>query len=279
LRNKVASFIFDYNTAEAVLLASCLLINLAGICFDSSRFSATVINMPGRKAEYDSLAFAVICVIFLSLIFWIVSLSTDIALVLSPQAVNSCLGGLGKARKGLVARAQKSLKMGKASSSAGKRLSAKSAFGDGIDMEDPNSVKTEINQYALNKMSSKGNTSESYVLNLKKQHEDDVMLIQELRSQLDARNNVSMSRTVTRPQASTKKSFTPVDVSRSDNPLMNTASGAYIEADFPSTTVQKSVESSLQSDEKRSKMELFKAKMKAKASSKALGGAEKEEGF
>jgi hypothetical protein len=101
LRNKVASFIFDYNTAEAVLLASCLLINLAGICFDSSRFSATVINMPGRKAEYDSLAFAVICVIFISLIFWIVSLSTDIALVLSPQAVNSCLGGLGKARKGL----------------------------------------------------------------------------------------------------------------------------------------------------------------------------------
>jgi hypothetical protein len=60
---------------------------------------------------------------------------------------------------------------------------------------------------------------------------------------------------------------------------MNTASGAYIEADFPSTTVQKSVESSLQSDEKRSKMELFKSKMKAKASSKALGGAEKEEGF
>jgi hypothetical protein len=110
LRNKVASFIFDYNTAEAVLLASCLLINLAGICFDSSRFSATVINMPGRKAEYDSLAFAVICVIFISLIFWIVSLSTDIALVLSPQTVNSCLGGLGKARKGMIAQAQKMVK-------------------------------------------------------------------------------------------------------------------------------------------------------------------------
>jgi hypothetical protein len=257
-----------------------LLINLAGICFDSSRFSATVINMPGRKAEYDSLAFAVICVIFISLIFWIVSLSTDIALVLSPQAVNSCLGGLGKARKGLMAHAQKSFKKAKVSGSSGKRLSAKSS-SEGNEMDDPNAVKTEINQYALmrgDKMSAKGNTSDAYFLNLKKQHEDDVMLIQELRSQLDARNNVSVSRSVNRPQASNKKSFTPVDVGKSDNTLV-TATGEHFEADFPFKTSQTPEESSLQYDEKRSKMELFKEKMKAKASSKALGGTEKDEGF
>jgi len=292
LRNKVASFIFDYNTAEAVLLASCLLINLAGICFDSSRFSATVINMPGRKAEYDSLAFAVICVIFISLIFWIVSLSTDIALVLSPQAVNSCLGGLGKARKGLVVRAQKSLKMGKASGSAGKRLSAKSASGKDIDMDDPNAVKTEINQYALMRgdhMSSKGNTSEAYVLNLKKQHEDDVMLIQELRSQLDERSNFSTSRTVARPQASIKKSFTPVEVSSVESPLLVAANIEDKQANEDEQAKLSSVgnnnlteafepkleesspqseDSSLQSEEKTpsklSKIEMFKAKMKAK---------------
>ena len=58
LRNRIASFMFDYNTAEAVLLSSALLINLAGICFDSSRFSGTQMQMPGRRAEYDSLAFA-----------------------------------------------------------------------------------------------------------------------------------------------------------------------------------------------------------------------------
>jgi hypothetical protein len=220
LRNKVASFIFDYNTAEAVLLASCLLINLAGICFDSSRFSATVINMPGRKAEYDSLAFAVICVIFLSLIFWIVSLSTDIALVLSPQAVNSCLGGLGKARKGLIAQAQKSMK---GRDTSGKRLSSKKSADawDSSTFDDPNAVKTELNQYAVmqaEKLRNGGDTSNESYNNLKTQYMEAMDLIQELKSQLNDRG-VSTSRSVGRPQASIKKSFSPVDASQVVNPL------------------------------------------------------------
>jgi hypothetical protein len=202
LRNKVASFIFDYNTAEAVLLASCLLINLAGICFDSSRFSTSVINMPGRKAEYDSLAFAVICVIFISLIFWIISLSTDIALVLSPQAVNSCLGGLGKARKGLVAHAQKSLKASKGSGFGGKRVSSpKKSLGDS-DI-DPNEVQFEQNVDLLKR-------------NIRGGGEDDGMsmtdlrrLVIDLQSRLeDAENQSSGPKNV----RSNKKSFTPVHV-------------------------------------------------------------------
>jgi hypothetical protein len=227
--------------------------------------------MPGRKAEYDSLAFAVICVIFLSLIFWILSLSTDIALVLSPQAVNSCLGGLGKARKGLMAQAQKSLKMGKTSN---RRITKKDALGIGSDMDDPNSVKTEINQYALMRgdhMNGKSNTSEAYVLSLKKQNEENVQLIQELRSQLDERNSGSASRQAGRPQAVVnKKSFSPIDVTRSENPL-NNASGAYFEQDSTevlSSYVEAPQESPPKYEEKLSKLELFKAKMKAKSSMK-----------
>jgi hypothetical protein len=178
-------------------------INLAGICFDSSRFSTSVINMPGRKAEYDSLAFAVICVIFISLIFWIISLSTDIALVLSPQAVNSCLGRLGKARKGLVAQAQKSLKASKGSGFGGKRVSSpKKSLGDS-DI-DPNEVQFEQNVDLLKR-------------NIRGGGEDDGMsmtdlrrLVIDLQSRLeDAENQSSGPKNV---RSSTKKSFTPVHV-------------------------------------------------------------------
>jgi hypothetical protein len=219
LRNKVASFIFDYNTAEAVLLASCLLINLAGICFDSSRFSATVINMPGRKEEYDSLAFAVICVIFISLIFWIVSLSTDIALVLSPQTVNSCLGGLGKARKGLMAQAQK---MVKASSS--KRAS--SLANDG--KKDPNEVQFETNMVILK--SNIRNESEDgsaatiqdlqrIIQELREQRNADSLSMQEMKSRLEDLGDIGTSEVGTSSKKTVKrigvkKSFTPVDVNR-----------------------------------------------------------------
>jgi hypothetical protein len=211
LRNKVASFIFDYNTAEAVLLASCLLINLAGICFDSSRFSTSVINMPGRKAEYDSLAFAVICVIFISLIFWIISLSTDIALVLSPQAVNSCLGGLGKARKGLIAQAQKSLKLGKSASlSSGKRLSS-SSLKLGETEFDPNEVQFEQNVELL-KRNMRGVDDDGM------SNADLRKLVSDLQSRLeDAEKQPSGAKAVR--SSTMKKSFSPVEANKVENPL------------------------------------------------------------
>jgi hypothetical protein len=152
-------------------------------------------------------------------------------------------------------------------------------------------MSTEINQFAVmrgNQKSGNGNTSEAYVLNLKKQHEDDVMLIQELRSKLDERNNVSTSHNEGRPQASnkksfnpasTKKSFNPVEVNRVENPV-NTASGARFDEDKAGLlSAQRLDDSSLPSEGKLSKIEMFKAKMKAKASSKAVEEAEKDEGF
>jgi hypothetical protein len=297
LRNKVASFIFDYNTAEAVLLASCLLINLAGICFDSSRFSASVINMPGRKAEYDSLAFAVICVIFISLIFWIISLGTDVALVLSPQAVNSCLGGLGKARKGLVAQAQKSMKMGKASST--KRSSSKTEALE-FFKKDPNEVQFETNFVLLKggvRAESGGDSRDVQELQriiqeLREQRNADSLAMQDMQAQLEEVKDNSTAKNGIR--LAMKKSFTPVDVSEVDNPLKNVLTNAdgsvlsfkrgvddnsatlpLVDANVVQQTKikfeqikvkQNQIETS--KSEKESQREMMKSKMKVKATEK-----------
>jgi len=110
LKNKFANFFFDYNTSEAILLASAILISLAGICFDSSRFAGTSINLPGRRAEYDSLAFAIIIIMIGSFVFWMLSLITDIALVLAPDLVLSILNyfenATHRAEKAMKARAE-----------------------------------------------------------------------------------------------------------------------------------------------------------------------------
>jgi hypothetical protein len=271
LRNKVASFIFDYNTAEAVLLASCLLINLAGICFDSSRFSASVINMPGRKAEYDSLAFAVICVIFISLIFWIISLSTDIALVLSPQAVNSCLGGLGKARKGLLAQAQKMVKV-----STSKRISAKmDALGTKAD---PNEVQFETNLVLLKnsvRSESEENGASSIqdlqriIQELREQRNIDSLSMQEMQSRLEELGDLGAAKKGGR--GVTKKAFTPIDVNKVDNPLKTASNTDADDAKGELTTVPE-LDGAAQSAEKLSKREMIKAKMKEKAAEKAAEG-------
>jgi hypothetical protein len=222
LRNKVASFIFDYNTAEAVLLASCLLINLAGICFDSSRFTANVINMPGRKAEYESLAFAVICVIFISLIFWLISLGTDIALVISPRSVNSCLGGLGKARKGLMAHAQKSFKLNADSGSGGKRALSKSSNGE--TRANPNEVQFESNLVVLKRsiQDDDSNVTDVQELHriireLRKQRNTDQLTIQGMQPRFDSGSPVDSKKKST--LGLVKKAFAPVDVFHLENPM------------------------------------------------------------
>jgi hypothetical protein len=106
LRNSVANFMFDYNTAEAVLLSSALLINLGGICFDSSRFAGAQIALPGRQAEYDSLAFAIIAIMFLSIIYFFAALGMDLLLVTAPQSVQACLSSFGEAGKQALKRAK-----------------------------------------------------------------------------------------------------------------------------------------------------------------------------
>lgn len=117
LHSPIASVLFDYNTAEALLLGSAILINLAGICFDSSEFSGA--NPVGTQAAYDSLAYCVLVVIGASIIYWVAALGMDLMLVIKPKLVASCLSKASKAsRKAL---AQSRLKLGANSSKPGGR--------------------------------------------------------------------------------------------------------------------------------------------------------------
>lgn len=99
LANRISSTVFDYNTSEYILLASAIIINLAGICFDSSRFTSDNLKQASIRAEYDSLAISTLIVIFMSIIYWFVAMFLDIALVVSPSSVAGCLqrcSGIGR---------------------------------------------------------------------------------------------------------------------------------------------------------------------------------------
>jgi hypothetical protein len=156
LRNRVASFMFDYNTAEAVLLSSALLINLAGICFDSSRFTADVINLPGRQAEYDSLAFAVIAIMFISIIYFFAALGMDLLLVAAPQTVQSCLSNIGGAGKSALARAKGAagVKAGAGGGGGGKRLRVIGGVKE--EAADPDAVAMHTNALMVASLASGG---------------------------------------------------------------------------------------------------------------------------
>lgn len=96
LKHRALSIMFDYNTAESALLASAVLVSLAGICFDSSRFSGDSGRRPEVIAEYDSLTFAILIVLFVSIVYWIVSLVLDICLVAAPIAASGCIRGTAR---------------------------------------------------------------------------------------------------------------------------------------------------------------------------------------
>jgi len=133
LKNGIANFIFDYNTAEAVLLSSAILVNLAGISFDSTRFANGA-----NKGEYDSLAYAIIIVLFLSIIYWLLALGLDILLISAPQSVSNCLQSASEAANSIVQKAQASAGINKA-----KVASKKAARME--DNDDPLRVETMMN--------------------------------------------------------------------------------------------------------------------------------------
>ena len=133
LKNGIANFIFDYNTAEAVLLSSAILVNLAGISFDSTRFANGA-----NKGEYDSLAYAIIIVLFLSIIYWLLALGLDILLISAPQSVSNCLQSASEAANSIVQKAQATAGVNKAKVSSKKASRME-------DNDDPLRVETMMN--------------------------------------------------------------------------------------------------------------------------------------
>ncbi|RYY38983.1 hypothetical protein EON62_00085, partial [archaeon] len=69
-------YIFDYNTVETVLLSSSVLLLLAGIMFDSSRFSSAFSSY--YVAEYDSLTYATMVLLVASITYFFVVFIMDI---------------------------------------------------------------------------------------------------------------------------------------------------------------------------------------------------------
>ena len=160
LRNPVSNFIFDYNTAEAVLLASALLVNLAGICFDSSRFVGTQLRMPGRQAEYDSLATAILIIMFASIIYWFVALGFDILLVTAPESVQACLSTVGKAGIQAMQRAKAAGTGGAGKGKGDKTGSSQRRLRviGGVEeaLADPNAVVMNTNEFVVNQATRGG---------------------------------------------------------------------------------------------------------------------------
>jgi hypothetical protein len=86
---------FDYNVAEAILLASALLTVLAGIMFDSGRFTGG--NLQNNLAEYNSLAGAVIALVIATMIYFLLVFFMDICFVLCPRRAATMFALCGRA--------------------------------------------------------------------------------------------------------------------------------------------------------------------------------------
>jgi hypothetical protein len=112
LAHPVTRVLFDYNTAEATLLASAILINLAGISFDSSRFSDENLKLPGIVAQYDSLATVTLLIMFVTIVYWFLALALDLASITSPVCTATCLARLSSAGEAGFRRAARTLRKG-----------------------------------------------------------------------------------------------------------------------------------------------------------------------
>jgi hypothetical protein len=84
--------LFNYNTVEAVLLASAILVNLAGIMFNSARFGGDLAQY--YEKEYQSLTGAVLALIGVTVIYYFTCFFTDVLVVCAPAtAVKLCVCG------------------------------------------------------------------------------------------------------------------------------------------------------------------------------------------
>jgi len=90
---------FDYNTVEAVLLACAVLVSLAGVMFDSNRFTGA--NAHYYQSEYNGLAAATASLIAASIIFYLIAFVYDLLIVCAPNSamvVTTCFSRTFKAQ-------------------------------------------------------------------------------------------------------------------------------------------------------------------------------------
>jgi hypothetical protein len=80
-----ANYFFNYNTVEAVLLTSAILIAVSGVMYESDRFD----NEDGTKTRYngqkDSLTACVLLILWGSILYWLTVVVSEIVLTINPE--------------------------------------------------------------------------------------------------------------------------------------------------------------------------------------------------
>jgi len=80
-----ANYFFNYNTVEAVLLTSAILIALAGIMYESDRFDTADGQNTRYNAQKDALTAWVLMVIWGSILYWLTVVISEITLTINPE--------------------------------------------------------------------------------------------------------------------------------------------------------------------------------------------------
>lgn len=76
----VASFFWNYNTVEAVLLGCAVLVTLSGVMFESNRFQSEY-----YQAQRDAITYFVLFIIFASIVYFFIVLGSEIAVTCAPK--------------------------------------------------------------------------------------------------------------------------------------------------------------------------------------------------
>jgi hypothetical protein len=85
----IAVFLIDYNAVESVLLACGILVNLSGLMFLSERFSSPQL-LAYYKGEYDGLAWAVVALVVLSVLYFFTVFLVELLIMMNPKAAGRC---------------------------------------------------------------------------------------------------------------------------------------------------------------------------------------------
>jgi hypothetical protein len=89
----VILFIFDANTVESILLASAILVNLAGVMLDSKRFAGDSFYV--NQNEYTGLAIGTVFVIALTIAYYVTTILLELMTVFCPNRIGPLIGCLG----------------------------------------------------------------------------------------------------------------------------------------------------------------------------------------
>jgi len=89
----VVLFIFDANTVESILLASAILVNLAGVMLDSKRFAGDSFYV--NQNEYTGLAIGTVFVIALTIAYYATTILLELMTVFCPNRIGPLIGCLG----------------------------------------------------------------------------------------------------------------------------------------------------------------------------------------